>query len=104
MGLVRYHVFFVIRLATRKVQIAGIVPEPHGGWMKHGAQALSYLKRFGSVTILNGHVHQTMKKIEGRVTFHNAMSTTFPQPEPGITDVNYVERKTSLAIVDSSLV
>jgi Icc protein len=47
------------------------------------AQALSYLKRFGSVSVLNGHIHQVMQKIEGHVTFHTAMSTAFPQPAPG---------------------
>src|SRR6185369_5060810 len=97
---------------------------PEWGWgTKDGAQALSYLKRFGSVTVLNGHIHQTMKKVEGRVTFHTAMSTAFAQPEPGkapkpgpmkveagklrgllgVTDVNYTEGKSSLAIVDSTL-
>jgi 3',5'-cyclic AMP phosphodiesterase CpdA len=98
---------------------------PQWGWgTDDGAQALSLLKRFGSVTILNGHIHQTMKKVEGSVTFHTAMSTAFPQPEPGkapkpgpmkieagklrdhlgITDVNYLEGKNSLAIVDSTLI
>jgi Icc protein len=47
------------------------------------AQALSYLKRFGSVSVLNGHIHQVMQKVEGHVTFHTAMSTAFPQPAPG---------------------
>jgi 3',5'-cyclic AMP phosphodiesterase CpdA len=97
---------------------------PKWGWgTDDGAQALGYLKRFGSVTVLNGHIHQTMKKVEGRVTFHTAMSTAFPQPEPGkapkpgpmkveagklrdylgITDVNFTEGKSSLAVVDSTL-
>jgi Icc protein len=97
---------------------------PKWGWgTDDGAQALDYLKRFGSVTVLNGHIHQTMKKVEGKVTFHTAMSTAFPQPEPGqapkpgpmkvdagklrdflgITDVNYIEGKSSLAVVDSTL-
>ena len=97
---------------------------PKWGWgTDDGAQALNHLKRFGSVTVLNGHIHQTMKKVEGRVTFHTAMSTAFPQPEPGkapkpgpmrveagklrehlgITDVNYTEGKSSLAVVDSTL-
>ena len=54
------------------------------GWgTEDGAQALSYLKRFGSVTVLNGHIHQLMQKVEGDVTFHTAMSTAFPQPAPG---------------------
>jgi len=84
-------------------------------------QALSYVKRFGSVTVLNGHIHQIMQKIEGKVSFHTAMSTAFPQPAPGtapsagpmkvpaeqlqhvlgITDVNYTVSGGSLAIVDS---
>jgi 3',5'-cyclic-AMP phosphodiesterase len=97
---------------------------PEWGWgTSESAQALGYLKRFGSVTVLNGHIHQTMKKVEGHVTFHTAMSTAFPQPEPGkapkpgpmkvdagklrdylgITDVSYVEGKGALAVVDSTL-
>jgi 3',5'-cyclic-AMP phosphodiesterase len=97
---------------------------PQWGWgTDDGAQALALLKRFGSVTVLNGHIHQTMKKVEGNVTFHTAMSTAFTQPEPGkapkpgpmkieagqlrthlgITNVNYLEGKNSLAIVDSTL-
>jgi hypothetical protein len=97
---------------------------PQWGWgTNDGAQALSYLKRFGSVTVLNGHIHQTMKKVEGHVVFHTAMSTAFPQPEPGqapkpgplkveagklrehlgITAVNYLESNHSLAVVDSTL-
>ncbi len=97
---------------------------PEWGWgTDDSAQALSYLKRFGSVTVLNGHIHQTMQKIEGNVTFHTATSTAFPQPQPGtapspgpmkvpaeqlrgllgVTDVSFVRGKHSLAIVDSSL-
>lgn len=97
---------------------------PDWGWgTEDSAQALAYLKRFGSVTVLNGHIHQTMQKVEGRATFHTAASTAFPQPQPGqaegpgpmkvpaeqlrkllgITDVNFVRRKEALAIVDSSL-
>ncbi len=98
---------------------------PDWGWgTSDGAQVLALLKRFGSVTVLNGHIHQTMQKVEGAVTFHTAASTAFPQPEPGkaagpgpmkvpaeklrealgITTVNYVAGKYNLAIVDSSLV
>jgi 3',5'-cyclic AMP phosphodiesterase CpdA len=97
---------------------------PDWGWgTEDSAQALSYLKGFGSVTVLNGHIHQTMQKVEGNVTFHTAMSTAFPQPAPGsapspgpmkvpadelrkvlgITDVNYIKGKHSLAIIDSTL-
>jgi 3',5'-cyclic AMP phosphodiesterase CpdA len=54
------------------------------GWgTQDSAQALGYLKRFGSVTVLNGHIHQVMQKVEGNVTFHTARSTAFPQPAPG---------------------
>lgn len=95
------------------------------GWGTQDADvALGYLKRFGSVSVLNGHIHQALQKIEGNVTFHTARSTAFPQPEPGKADkpgpikniaadklratlglasVNYIERPSSLAIIDSTL-
>ena len=97
---------------------------PEWGWgTEDSSQALGYLKKFGSVTVLNGHIHQTMQKVEGNVTFHTAASTAFPQPQPGkaespgpmkvpadelrrllgITDVNLVEGREALAIVDSNL-
>jgi 3',5'-cyclic AMP phosphodiesterase CpdA len=97
---------------------------PEWGWAtEDSAQALALLKKFGSVTVLNGHIHQTMQKVEGSVTFHTAASTAFPQPQPGkaespgpltvpadqlrsvlgITDVNFVRGRHALAIVDSSL-
>jgi len=97
---------------------------PEWGWgTEDSAQALGYLKKFGSVTVLNGHIHQTMQKVEGKVTFHTAASTAFPQPAPGsapspgpmkvpaeqlksvlgITDVNYLKGQHALAIVDSKL-
>jgi 3',5'-cyclic AMP phosphodiesterase CpdA len=95
------------------------------GWgTEDAAQALDLLKRFGSVTVLNGHVHQILQKVEGKVTFHTARSTAFPQPEPGkaespgpiknvaadklrsvlgVAQISYVECKKSLATVDSTL-
>lgn len=97
---------------------------PDWGWgTEDSAQALAHLKKFGSVTVLNGHIHQTMQKVEGNVTFHTACSTAFPQPKPGeapspgpmkvpaellrsvlgITDVNYVRGQHALAVVDSTL-
>jgi len=97
---------------------------PDWGWgTSDSEQALSYVRRFGSVTVLNGHIHQIMQKVEGKVSFHTAMSTAFPQPAPGtapspgpmkvpaeqlrrvlgITDVNYLVSGGSLAIVDSPL-
>ena len=57
---------------------------PEWGWGTDDSErALSYLKRFGSVSVLNGHIHQVMQKVEGNITFHTARSTAFPQPEPG---------------------
>jgi 3',5'-cyclic AMP phosphodiesterase CpdA len=57
---------------------------PEWGWgTDDSARALSSLKRFGTVSVLNGHIHQVMQKVEGHVTFHTAMSTAFPQPAPG---------------------
>jgi predicted phosphodiesterase len=97
---------------------------PQWGWgTEDGAEALSYLKRFGSVTVLNGHIHQIVQKVEGNVAFHTATSTAFPQPAAGsaphggpmvvpagklesvlgITKVRYIARQSHLAIVDSSL-
>ena len=97
---------------------------PEWGWgTDDSTQALSYLKKFGSVTVLNGHIHQTMQKVEGNVTFHTAASTAFPQPAPGkadspgpmkvpaeqlksvlgITDVNFIRGKQALGLVDSTL-
>jgi 3',5'-cyclic AMP phosphodiesterase CpdA len=97
---------------------------PEWGWgTEDSARALAYLKKFGSVTVLNGHIHQTLQKVEGSVTFHTAASTAFPQPAPGkadspgpmkvpaeqlksvlgITDVNYVRGHQALAVIDSSL-
>lgn len=97
---------------------------PEWGWgTQDGAEVLGNLKRFGSVTVLNGHIHQVMQKVEGNVSFHTATSTAFPQPAPGqaphagpmavpagklrsvlgITDVKYVRNHGHLAVVDSSL-
>ncbi|HEY2469331.1 MAG TPA: metallophosphoesterase [Terracidiphilus sp.] len=97
---------------------------PEWGWgTSDSEQAFAMLKRFGSVTVLNGHIHQVMQKVEGQVMFHTAMSTAFPQPAPGsapspgpmkvpaerlqsvlgITDVNFVAQHRELAIVDATL-
>lgn len=97
---------------------------PEWGWgTEDSAQALGYLKKFGSVTVLNGHIHQTLQKVEGNVTFHTAASTAFPQPKPGaaagpgpmkvpddqlrgllgVTDVNYIQRRHALAVIDTTL-
>jgi len=97
---------------------------PKWGWVtEDGGQALSFLRRFGSVTVLNGHIHQIMQKVEGNISFHTALSTAFPQPAPGVgagpgpvkvpaeelrrvlgvRAVNYVQGTSRLAIVDSTL-
>ena len=94
------------------------------GWgTDDGGKALDLLKRFGSVTVLNGHIHQVMQKVEGNVTFHTARSTAFPQPAPGtapspgpmkvpddklrgllgIADVTYKMGDARLAIIDQPL-
>jgi 3',5'-cyclic AMP phosphodiesterase CpdA len=94
------------------------------GWGTRDAeQALKRLSRFGSLTILNGHIHQMLKKVEGNATFHTARSTAFPQSQPGqgtpgpvrdlpaaklrttlgLSTVSYVENAGALAIVDSTL-
>lgn len=97
---------------------------PEWGWATADAeQALGYLRRFGSVTVLNGHIHQVLQKIEGNVTFHTALSTAFPQPAPGsapspgpmkipaeqahrmlgVREVIYMEGKAPLSVVDTTL-
>ena len=97
---------------------------PQWGWGTDDAErALSFVKRFGSVTVLNGHIHQVMQKVEGNVTFHTARGTAFPLPTPGsapkpipmvveatqlkkmlgLTSVNYTETNHTLAVVDSTL-
>src|SRR6201985_199059 len=97
--------------------------EPWGWGTGDADQLMSQLRRFGSVTVLNGHIHQIVQKVEGNMAFHTATSTAFPQPAPGsaphagpmvvpagklksvlgITDVQYIAKHSHLAIVDSSL-
>jgi 3',5'-cyclic AMP phosphodiesterase CpdA len=97
---------------------------PQWGWgTDDGERVLGLLKRFGSVTVLNGHIHQIIQKVEGNVTFHTARSTAFPQPAPGaapspgpmkvdddklrsvlgIASINFMPGAQRLAIVDSPL-
>src|SRR5262245_43885430 len=97
---------------------------PKWGWTTEDAeQALAHLRRFGSVTVLNGHIHQILQKVEGSIAFHTAMSTAFPQPAPGsapapgpmkipeaqargmigLRAVTYIPGKHPLAVVDSPL-
>ena len=97
---------------------------PTWGWgTDDAAVALGHLKRFGSVTVLNGHIHQLMQKVEGNVMFHTARSTAFPQPAPGtapspgpmlvpadklrtvlgIRNVEYTQGQSTLAVTETAL-
>jgi Icc protein len=97
---------------------------PDWGWTTDdGAQALALLRRFGSVTVLNGHIHQVLQKVEGNITFHTAYSTAYPQPAPGsapapgplkvpaeqlrsylgLREVSWYGGSGALAVVDSKL-
>lgn len=94
------------------------------GWgTDDAAQALTHLRRFGSVTILNGHIHQIAQKVEGNMIFHTARSTAFPQPMPGtapspgpqvvsagqlrgllgITEATFKRGEHQIALVDNTL-
>jgi 3',5'-cyclic AMP phosphodiesterase CpdA len=97
--------------------------EPWGWGTGDAPQLMEQLRRFGSVTVLNGHIHQIVQKVEGNVTFHTARSTAYPQPEPGvgagpgplkvpadqlsgmlgITSVSVVKHPRSLALSDATL-
>ena len=116
------------RSASQPIVVFAHIPlwtvYPNWGWgTDDGAKALGYLKRFSSVTVLNGHIHQVMQKVEGNVTFHTARSTAFPQPAPGtapspgpmkvpadqlekmlgIASVSFKQNEQRLAIIDTPL-
>lgn len=98
---------------------------PQWGWgTDDSAEAMSYVRRFGSVSVLNGHIHQIQQKVEGTITFYTARSTAYPQPSPGvgpgpgplqsvapdalhryigIRDVRHVQGKDALAVTDEVL-
>jgi 3',5'-cyclic AMP phosphodiesterase CpdA len=96
--------------------------EPWGWGTGEGEQIASLLRRFGSVMVLNGHIHQIVQKVEGNITFHTARSTAFPQPLagegpgpgplvvpaeqlPGMLGVTtFVARKKTLSLTDTTLV
>jgi len=98
--------------------------QPWGWGTEDGDQAIALLRRFGSVTVLNGHIHQVIQKVEGNITFHTARGTAYPQPAPGaaanpgpmtvaadqlrnylgITDVRATQGEHPLALLDSTLV
>ena len=97
---------------------------PDWGWgTDDSMQALSYLRRFSSVTCLNGHVHQVFSKTEGNVTFFSATTTAYPLPHPGdgpapkpltlpagklhdalgVREVSYTKGQQALALKESTL-
>src|SRR5208283_4661931 len=97
--------------------------EPWGWGTGDADQMMGQLRRFGSVTVLNGHIHQIVQKVEGHVTFHTARSTSYPQPVAGegpgpgplkvaaellprmlgATSVNVVKHPRSLVLTDTAL-
>src|ERR1700747_2336969 len=97
--------------------------EPWGWGTGDAPQLMEQLRRFGSVTVLNGHIHQIVQKVEGNVTFHTARSTAYPQPMAGVrpapsplkvpaeqlpgmlgvTSVSVVKHPSALALNDSTL-
>jgi hypothetical protein len=116
------------RSASQPVVVFAHIPlwtvyEAWGWGTEDGARALALLARFGSVTVLNGHIHQVLQKVEGHVAFHTARATAFPQPAPGsapspgpmkvepgrlrsvlgVTQVSLVPGQSALAIVDTPL-
>lgn len=116
------------RAASQPIVVFAHIPlwavYPKWGWgTDDSVAALASLARFGSVTVLNGHIHQIMQKVEGHVAFHTARSTAFPQPAPGTapspgpmqvpagrlssvlgtTAISFVPGQEMLAIVDRPL-
>ena len=117
------------RAASQPIVVFGHIPlwtiSTEWGWgTDDGEQALGMLRRFGSVTVLNGHIHQIMQKVEGNVAFHTARSIAFPQPAPGtapspgpikdlpagklrstlgVARISHVQGQTALVIIDTPL-
>ncbi|WP_346772500.1 metallophosphoesterase [Pseudomonas sp. G11] len=98
--------------------------QPWGWGTEDGDQAIAMLRKYGSVTVLNGHIHQVIQKVEGNITFHTARGTAYPQPAPGaapspgpmtvaadqlrnylgVTEVRATQGDHPLALIDSTLV
>jgi len=97
--------------------------EPWGWGTGDADQLMAPLRRFGSVTVLNGHIHQIVQKVEGNMTFHTARSTAYPQPVAGegagpsplkvpsdqlpsmlgVTSVSVVRHPSSMVMTDTTL-
>jgi 3',5'-cyclic AMP phosphodiesterase CpdA len=97
--------------------------EPWGWGTGDADQLMQPLRRFGSVTVLNGHIHQIVQKVEGNMTFHTARSTAYPQPVAGegagpaplkvpadqlpgmlgVTSVSVVKHPSSMLMTDTTL-
>jgi 3',5'-cyclic AMP phosphodiesterase CpdA len=97
--------------------------EPWGWGTGDSDRAMSYLRRFGSVTVLNGHIHQIVQKVEGNITFHTARSTAYPQPTAGngpgpgpltvpsdqlakmlgVTSIKFLKHPASASLTDTTL-
>jgi Icc protein len=74
--------------ASTPIVVLGHIPlwtiwEPWGWGTADSAQAMALLRPFGSVTVLNGHIHQVLQKVEGHISLHTAMSLAYPLPTPG---------------------
>ena len=116
------------RSSSTPVVVLGHIPlwtlyQPWGWGTEDSEQALAMLRRFGSVTVLNGHIHQVAQKVEGNITFHTARSTAFPQPAPGtapapgpmlvpagqlrsvlgVRTATFVSKQTPIALIDAPL-
>ena len=117
-----------VRSASQPIVVFAHMPlwtiyEPWGWGTAEGEQVTALLRRFGSVTVLNGHIHQIVRKVEGNITFHTARSTAYPQPTAGsgpgpgplkvaaellpkmlgVTNVRLVRSAGPLSISDSTL-
>jgi 3',5'-cyclic AMP phosphodiesterase CpdA len=97
--------------------------EPWGWGTADVEPIMAELKRFGSVTVLNGHIHQIVQKVEGHITFHTARSTSYPQPAVGegagpgplkvppeqlpkmlgVTSVSIIKKPSAFTLNDSTL-
>jgi Icc protein len=74
--------------SSTPIVVLGHIPlwtiwEPWGWGTADSAQAMALLRPYGSVTVLNGHIHQVLQKVEGNISLHTARSLAYPLPTPG---------------------